>query len=92
MCAPDALSPKGRRTRGLALGAAVSIAANVLAQFPDQAAAAGPIVSAWPPRAFYGTHRLLHGIPAVNRPSRQSQKHEALAKRRHQDKLTPWIP
>jgi hypothetical protein len=47
--------------RWLALGAAVSIAANVLAQFPEQAAAAGPIVSAWPPLALYGTHRLLHG-------------------------------
>jgi hypothetical protein len=46
--------------RWLALGAAISIAANVLAQFPDQAAAAGPIVSAWPPLALYGTHRLLH--------------------------------
>jgi hypothetical protein len=45
--------------RWLALGAAVSIAANVLAQFPDQAAAAGPIVSAWPPLALYGTHHLV---------------------------------
>jgi hypothetical protein len=53
---------RGEEGRGwLALGAAVSVAANVLAQFPDQAAAAGPIVSAWPPLALYGTHRLLHG-------------------------------
>jgi hypothetical protein len=47
--------------RWLALGAAVSVAANVLAQFPEQAAAAGPVVSAWPPLALYGTHRLLQG-------------------------------
>lgn len=45
--------------RWLALGAAVSIAANVLAQFPDVAVTAGPAVSAWPPLALYGTHRLL---------------------------------
>lgn len=49
--------------RWLALGAAISIAANVLAQFPDQAAAAGPIVSAWPPLALYGTHRLFQDRP-----------------------------
>jgi hypothetical protein len=48
--------------RWLALGALISIAANVLAQFPDQAVAAGPIVSAWPPLALYGTHRLLHDV------------------------------
>jgi hypothetical protein len=55
---------QGDRGRAwLALGAAVSIAANVLAQFPDQAAIAGPIVSAWPPLALYGTHRLLHTRP-----------------------------
>jgi hypothetical protein len=46
--------------RWLALGAVVSVAANVLAQFPDIAATAGPVVSAWPPLALYGTHRLLH--------------------------------
>jgi len=46
--------------RWLALGVAVSIAANVLAQFPEVATTAGPVVSAWPPLALYGTHRLLH--------------------------------
>lgn len=45
----------------LALGAAVSVAANVLAQFPEAAASAGPVVSAWPPLPLYGTHRLLRG-------------------------------
>lgn len=45
----------------LALGAAISIAANILAQYPDQATAAGLIISAWPPLALYGTHHLLHG-------------------------------
>jgi hypothetical protein len=45
----------------LALGIAVSMVANVLAQFPELAASAGPFVSAWPPVALYGTHRLLHG-------------------------------
>jgi hypothetical protein len=45
----------------LALGIAVSMAANVLAQYPELAASAGPFVSAWPPVALYGTHRLLHG-------------------------------
>lgn len=51
--------PDGRRW--LALGIAVSMAANVLAQFPELAASAGPLVSAWPPVALYGTHRLVHG-------------------------------
>jgi hypothetical protein len=52
---------RGEEGRGwLALGAAVSVACNVLAQFPETAAAAGPVVSAWPPVALYGTHRLLH--------------------------------
>ena len=49
--------PTGRRWLALAL--VVSVAGNVLAQFPDAAAAAGPVVSAWPPLALYGTHRLL---------------------------------
>jgi hypothetical protein len=62
---------QGDRGRAwLALGAAVSIAANVLAQFPDQATLAGPIVSAWPPLALYGTHRLLH----THLPSRPRQR------------------
>jgi hypothetical protein len=53
---------RGEDGRGwLALGAAVSVAANVLAQFPELAATAGPVVSAWPPLALYGTHRLLAG-------------------------------
>lgn len=60
--------PNGRHW--LALAAAVSIAANILAQYPDHAAAAGPIVSAWPPLALYGTHRLLHNRRGVDRPSR----------------------
>jgi hypothetical protein len=52
---------RGEDGRGwLALGAAVSVAANVLAQFPEAAATVGPVVSAWPPLALYGTHRLLH--------------------------------
>ena len=46
--------------RWLAVALAVSVAANVLAQYPVRAAAAGPVVSAWPPLALYGTHRLLH--------------------------------
>jgi hypothetical protein len=53
---------RGERGRPwLALGLAVSVGANVLAQFPDWAASAGPVVSAWPPLALYGTHRLLSG-------------------------------
>jgi hypothetical protein len=56
-----------RGRRWLALGAAASIVANVLAQFPEWAAAAGPIVSAWPPLALYGTHRLLHGRAQARR-------------------------
>jgi hypothetical protein len=52
---------RGEAGRGwLALALAVSVAANVGAQFPDHAAAAGPLVSAWPPLALFGTHRLLH--------------------------------
>lgn len=47
----------------LALGIAASVAANLLAQFPEQAATLGPVVSAWPPLALYGTHRLLLGRP-----------------------------
>jgi hypothetical protein len=43
----------------LRLGIAVSVAANVLAQFPEVAASAGPVISAWPPVALYGTHRLV---------------------------------
>jgi hypothetical protein len=46
--------------RWLALALAVSVAANIGAQFPQYAAAAGPLVSAWPPLALFGTHRLLH--------------------------------
>jgi hypothetical protein len=46
--------------RWLALGLAVSVAANVVAQYPEWAVAAGPVISAWPPLALYGTHRLLH--------------------------------
>jgi hypothetical protein len=52
---------RGRQGRWwLALGIAVSVAANMLARYPDLAATAGPIVSAWPPLALFGTHRLLH--------------------------------
>lgn len=32
-----------------ALGIAVSVAANMLARYPDLVATAGPVVSAWPP-------------------------------------------
>ncbi|HET6949141.1 MAG TPA: DUF2637 domain-containing protein [Acidimicrobiales bacterium] len=52
---------RGRQGRWwLALGIAVSVAANMLARYPDLAATAGPVVSAWPPLALFGTHRLLH--------------------------------
>jgi hypothetical protein len=44
----------------LAVGIAVSIGANVFAQFPGLAESAGPFVSAWPPIALYGAHRLSH--------------------------------
>lgn len=44
----------------LAFALAVSVAANVLAQFPELAQMAGPAVSAFPPVALYGTHRLVH--------------------------------
>ena len=46
--------------RWLALGLAVSVAANILADYPTIATDAGPIISAIPPLALYGTHRLLH--------------------------------
>jgi hypothetical protein len=52
---------RGEQSRvWLAVGAAVSVAANVLNQYPELAEAAGPVVSAWPPLALYGTHRLFH--------------------------------
>jgi hypothetical protein len=54
--------PQGRWW--LRLGVAVSVAANTLSRYPDLAVAAGPIVSAWPPLALYGTHRLLAGARA----------------------------
>lgn len=44
----------------LVLSLVVSVAANVVAQFPELATMAGPAVSAWPPLALFGTHRLLH--------------------------------
>jgi hypothetical protein len=57
----DGLAVAARRgeagRRWLALASAVSVAANVGAQFPDHAAAAGPLVSAWPPLALFGTRR-----------------------------------
>jgi hypothetical protein len=47
---------RGRQGRWwLALGIAVSVAANMLARYPDLAATAGPVVSAWPPLALFGT-------------------------------------
>lgn len=49
---------EGRRWLGLAVF--ISVATNVLAQFPEHAEVLGPAVSAWPPLALYGTHRLLH--------------------------------
>jgi hypothetical protein len=45
----------------LALGVAVSVAANMLSRYPELAEAAGPVISAWPPIALFGTHRLLRG-------------------------------
>lgn len=52
---------RGRQGRWwLALGIAVSVAANMLARYPDLAASLGPVISAWPPLALFGTHRLLH--------------------------------
>jgi hypothetical protein len=52
---------RGRQGRWwMALGIAVSVAANMVSRYPDLAVAAGPIVSAWPPLALFGTHRLLH--------------------------------
>ena len=44
----------------LLLGLAVSVGANVLSQYPHMIDQLGPAVSAWPPLALYGTHRLLH--------------------------------
>jgi hypothetical protein len=55
--------------RWLALGVVVSIACNVLGQFPEHVADVGPVVSAWPPLALYGTHRLLHGDRVEGRGS-----------------------
>jgi hypothetical protein len=46
--------------RWLIVALAISIAANIVAQFPDVAVAAGPLIAGWPPVALYGTHRLLH--------------------------------
>jgi len=46
--------------RWLLLGLAVSVASNVLAQYPELVANIAPAVSAWPPVALSGTHRLLH--------------------------------
>lgn len=52
---------RGDSGRGwLLLALAVSVASNVLAQFPGTVAQVAPAVSAWPPLALYGTHRLLH--------------------------------
>jgi hypothetical protein len=52
---------RGRSGRWwMARGIAVSVAANMVSRYPDLAVAAGPIVSAWPPLALFGTHRLLH--------------------------------
>jgi hypothetical protein len=47
--------------RWLVLARAMSVAANVQAQFPDLAAQTGPVVAAVPPVALYGCHRLPHG-------------------------------
>jgi hypothetical protein len=50
---------QGRRWLLLAL--TVSVASNVLAKYPEAVVDVAPAVSAWPPLALYGTHRLLHG-------------------------------
>lgn len=53
--------------RWLLLGAAVSVAANVLAQFPEHATTVGPVVAAWPSIALFGTQ------PAPARPQRSER-------------------
>jgi hypothetical protein len=55
-----ALRRRDAGRRWLALALAVSVAADVGAQFPEHAEAVGPLLSAWPPLALFGTHRLLH--------------------------------
>jgi hypothetical protein len=50
---------RGRQGRWwLGLGIAASVAANMLSRYPELAATAGPVISAWPPLALFGTHRL----------------------------------
>lgn len=44
----------------LALGLAVSVAANVLAKYPEVVETVAPLISAFPPVALYGIHRLVH--------------------------------
>jgi len=44
--------------RWLVLGLLVSVAANVVAQYPATAAEAGPFIAAWPPLALYGCHHM----------------------------------
>jgi hypothetical protein len=45
----------------LAVTLLISVSANVVARFPETAMAIGPFISAWPPLALYGTHRLMSG-------------------------------
>lgn len=59
----------------LALGLVASIAANIAAQFPHLVATAGRLVSAWPPLARFGTHRLLD-TPTHPPPPRTERNHE----------------
>jgi hypothetical protein len=42
----------------LALGIAVSVAANIAAAHPTLE---GRLVAAWPPLSLLGAHRLIHG-------------------------------
>lgn len=48
----------GRRWLWLALG--VSVAANVLSQYPETVERVAPGIAAWPPLALLGCHQLLH--------------------------------
>lgn len=61
---------EARRWLGLSL--LVSVGANVIAQDPVRAADMAPFVSAWPPLALYGCHRIAH--PRPKRPRRRNRE------------------